>query len=264
MNLFSDSWKDLKKHIALLFIVEFVFLFANFFLFVYVKSKVFEYLTLLKQYLPLIESVQQELANNPNEVTQLAALVQNLEPVADKMMLFLFVVVPLIVFITWCIAQGFIWGKITHIKLSKRYFAKFASGSVIGFLVISSFLSIFIKEKSFFEFFDARLLGLLGFIFVVYFFMTAFYNHLDEGTLSSTLRKVLIQNIKRIAKTFLPLFLLFVSSFLLFVLLSYLFVNVTLKETILLHSIPLVLLMCGMIGINLFLRIVVYNALHKR
>lgn len=140
----KKAFQTFKKLFSALFLLELGFWFSVFFFLVYVKKKLLFYITAFNQYAPELTAIQQAAQGNTLDNNAALEVLTTIENATQDAIFFGFVVVPLVLFILWCVFQGVSWLVIKEhtVKNKQSFLGKFALMS----LVIGAMFIFAIKE----------------------------------------------------------------------------------------------------------------------
>src|SRR3989344_8944412 len=118
MSFIVKSLKVLKENFYTLFIIELVFLFANFFFLVFAKNKLAMYILQIQDFSAKAAALQQGA-----DQTQLLQFLEGFEQVTSQAMSFAYILMPLVLGIIWLGTQTWFWYLLQKQKIKnvKKY-----------------------------------------------------------------------------------------------------------------------------------------------
>jgi len=238
MSLLKRSFQGLRQKFFQLFILEFLFVFANFFFLIFTKNRIRTYLSLIQ--------------NIPSDAQE--SVIANFDKVIQNGLIFAFFLVPLIFIIIWIIFQSLVWRVIKDkIRNTKKYFNNFAIGS---FILIMSFLVIIYQflGTEFSEYLDTSMVIIFIISFIFYYILTSFYLMNKGDKLTEEIKHTF--NIKRLLKLFPYILLAFIISVSQFFLFLVLFTSYLINDFFFLPPVILVVYIIIILVINLFIKII--------
>jgi len=203
----------LKKKILKVYIADLIFFSLLLWFLVYARNRIFSYILTVQQFAPKLADISSVLSTgNPSSINQLDALIKVVEPIVREANIFVYLVVPVTIFMVWVLFQGLSWNFLKEGSFRKaldiRFYPKFALISIPIFAVIFYlFYNFFISENIS----TARSVVIFVLLFVVLYFTTISYLVVNKGRFFSNLFTL---SIKR-AKVFFPKFILFLVLLLL-------------------------------------------------
>ncbi|MFH1637168.1 MAG: hypothetical protein ABIB71_01960 [Candidatus Woesearchaeota archaeon] len=115
---FKDSVKIYRKNFWKFFLIDLIFLLAGGIFYLYSRIKIEVYMLALTQYYEQMSTLQAALEQgSENAMAQLALFVEGVTPLLDKISLFMFFVVPAVLFVLWCFFQSMHYNLIFNKKI---------------------------------------------------------------------------------------------------------------------------------------------------
>ena len=213
MSTLKKSLEILKQRIIILLPLDIIFFTLVFFLLVYAREKLKSYILAIQAYTPQIMAVQQALAESTSKISELESVLNVISPLVQKALIFQYVIIPLALFLLWCIFQSLIWKEITEkIPLQRKYtnyFLKFILLSIPIFLITLLFLyriwqlltMVFLPTYTGIKVSLAtniQLLLLFIITIIIFYFTLLSYSLLQELPLKKCIKKAFHLGIKRI------------------------------------------------------------------
>jgi len=202
--------------------IDFIALVLGFLFLIFSRNKMQDYINLIQEYYPQIES----LAQGTPSMFELSSLVEGISPIMNKYFFFLYAL-PVVLFLLFVVSQGINCQLAFRKKINFRYLLYFSLIS-IPFLLIIGFLSVnlFFRLS---EIYSSILMGqfVFDYISLIYFISVVLIFYLYVIVLSS-LHKIedIKEGILIALKRFYPLFLIFLPFFfVILILISIVFVN---------------------------------------
>lgn len=122
-NNFFKFWRG---KVLPVFLMDFIFFSFLLWFFVYARNRIFSYLVALQQFAPQLSDIASSLdANNPLGISQLDALLNVVNPIISEAKLFVYLIIPLVVFMFWVFFQGISWSVLFNDSLRKSFNLKF-------------------------------------------------------------------------------------------------------------------------------------------
>ncbi len=104
---FKKAVKLFKKHFWKFFLIDFLFLLVTLAFYVYSRIQIQIFVGALNQYYAQIAELQVLVEQGvPDAMTELTAFIEAVTPLLDRISLFMFFVVPAVIFVLWCFFQS--------------------------------------------------------------------------------------------------------------------------------------------------------------
>lgn len=279
MNTLKQSLKLLKQKLIILLPIDIVFFTLIFFLLVYAREKLRDYIIAIQAYTPQILAIQSALAESITRISELESLLTTISPLVQRALIFQYVIVPLVLFLLWCIFQSFIWKEISEKmplqKKYKDYFLRFSLLTIPIFLLTLFFLykvwqlitMIFLPTYTGIKVTLAtniQLILLFLLAIILFYFTLLCYGLLEEKTLKQCVKKAFNLGTKKL-HILGSLYLVFL--FLAFILLIFFFSLYVSYLSYVLTITSLLLHLAGLIPlivILLWLKIIISLILQKK
>ncbi len=236
LNMFlKKSLRLLKEKIYVLLLAELAFFFLTFFFTVFARNKLAAYIAQLQGFANNAAGIPQGASQ-----AQVAQFLDQFQSLTNEAMFFIYVIIPLVLFIIWCATQSIVWKTVKEktIKSFKSFFWKFCVISAIALVFILLILMIPITFSIFDEIDTLILKGVL--LFVLFFVTHAALTRLGNESFLTTLKHT-GKMLKRPHRIILPFIIYLVVLCLVLYLLSSLFVTYTKGIDFLLPLTPLTL-----------------------
>ena len=216
--LFKKSFLILKKKFASLFLLELAFVFSLLFFLVFVKDKISGYLALIRGLTPQLAVLQKAAETNIADATALVAL-SDFQSVTSGALNFAYVVVPLVLFVLWCVFQSSLWFclKNESLKSFGSFFKKFVVVSLILFGLLYVVLKSILKDVLSSGALDTSFAQIVLLSFVFFYFSLVAFACLSKDPLKKFFKRFLFISFKRVFSVLLPIFLFFSLVFVGFV-----------------------------------------------
>lgn len=212
MSTLKKSLEILKQKIIILLPLDIIFFTLVFFLLVYAREKLKAYILAIQSFTPQIIAVQQALQESVSRISELESLLTAISPLVQRALIFQYVIIPLALFLLWCIFQSIIWKEITEkIPLQKEhrnYFLRFVLLSIPIFLITLLFLYRIwqLLTMAFLPTYtgikvslatNIQLLLLFLLTIILFYFTLLSYSLLQELSLKKCIKKAFALGIKR-------------------------------------------------------------------
>jgi len=222
MKLFKQSFNIFKENFFTLLLSQTVLFFASLFFLVFVKGKVQSYLEELQQFQPMINTLMATLDKaDPATIMQTQSVITSMSHLTDQVLIFAFIVTPIILLLKWILFQGIFWNTIKKHKATNfsHYIIKLAIPTVI---ILSATVAYTTSQQTMVEFFssfDTNLSLIFLVLFTSLYFLTMFYLILNNQSFTKAIKQTVTIAIKKIYK-YAPLYMpLFANTLLLIYLL---------------------------------------------
>ena len=204
------------KDILLTFFLDLALVFSLLFFLLFVREKMSGYIMSLQNYAPLLVDVQTE------SVGQLDTIMPTINSLLTKVYLFQYFIIPLTIFLIWCLFQGYVW-KV----LNKNKILKF---SLLSLPLI--FLLILLISYSFnvlsFAFYGSDFSPVYACLLLILLIVISYFTFINYTLHNQSIKKNLRFGIKNIKKLILPfgLFSFFTLTFLILFTISFIYLIV--------------------------------------
>lgn len=216
----KNFFNFLKKKVLKVYLADLVFFSFLLWLTVYARNKLFSYLVVLQQFAPKLADVSSSLnAEDASSVAQLDALLKVIGPIVSEAKIFIFFVVPVLLFFLWVLFQGVGWNFLKQDSFKKvfdiRFYPKFALLSIPIFAIIFYLFSDFMNVAENFNL--TKYVILLILLIIVFYFTLASYLVVGKDRFLPNFFNLSIKK----AKLFLPSFFLLIFILLLVLILFF-------------------------------------------
>jgi len=204
------------KDILITFFWDSALVFSLLFFLLFVREKMSGYIMSLQNYAPLLVDVQTE------SVGQLDTIMPTINSLLTKVYLFQYFIIPLTIFLIWCLFQGYVW-KV----LNKNKILKF---SLLSLPLI--FLLILLISYSFnvlsFAFYGSDFSPVYACLLLILLIVISYFTFINYTLHNQSIKKNLRFGIKNIKKLILPfgLFSFFTLTFLILFTISFIYLIV--------------------------------------
>lgn len=249
-KLRSEANKLFKKHFWKFLLIDFSFIVLLFAFILYSRAKIKAYITLVNQYAAQIVSLQAALQQESVEgLMQLQVLLEVVEPLATRMTLFVFLLVPSVIVLLWSVSQAANYTLINKGKFfSLRHYIIFLLFTIPLFLAAAFIVNLMLALFS-----ERLIAALISWQFYLYFILLALlfyfaqmlYSFVSEKKIVETLVKGLKASLFR----FHRLFPIYLGYFFIFLLIAFQFLSGFVKymegdyKGLLVSAIPVLLLL---------------------
>ena len=193
-----------------LFMYELILVVLVFASFVFLRIKLKNYLQIYSSYISLMSSMQDAVLDNTQNIAQLSGLINDLDKITNNYLLLAFVVIPLAIFLFYCVFEGLVWKNIINFRDNKIFFRNFSILSFAGFALIYFTFYLLWDKINISEFdFDVKLIWFPVVVFVVLYLLTIFYSILDRN-LTRTLKIGLRMALSKFHLMIIPFLIYFV------------------------------------------------------
>lgn len=173
-NNFFRFW---KCKVLPVFLMDFLFFSFLLWFFVYARNRIFSYLVALQQFAPQISDISSSLdVNNPLGISQLDALLNVVNPIISEAKFFVYLIIPLVVFVVWVFFQGVSWSVLFNDSFRKSFSLKFYSSFSLLSVPFFIFLFYFVSRLLFSESLTGSILilYLVGLLLLLYLTITSY------------------------------------------------------------------------------------------
>lgn len=214
--MFKKAVRDYRKDFLKVYFsdLSLVLIIASFL--IYARWKISSYLSLINSYVVDFNAVQEELTNQTaGAVYKLQLVLSEVSPLVNRLNLFVFFIVPLIVFIAWCIFMSINYSVLRNEKLIRILpaIAVITIPFYLALLYIANYSLGIIKQSLFGDWklylFILLSLAIMYLMFSAYSFVT--FKDVKQGLVSW-----MKNSVSRFPKAFPIMFLHFVSFMALF------------------------------------------------
>ena len=232
-NFFKQFFSEIKKKLFPVVLSDLVFTFLLLYFLVYAGNKLYEYLAVIQSYTPAISDLKSALENNSVSYTQFESLVNNIDALTNKFLLFTYFIIPVVLLFIFIIFKGISY-KLLSIKSFKeifdfKYFVKFLVLTLplffVMFFVFRKLLELI--KSTFFIYYGIGVINIyqqillfLISLFIIFYFFAIAYSLIDRNSLIETLNKTFFIGFKKfylLMPIFLPMFALLILYFILMV-----------------------------------------------
>lgn len=205
-----------KGKIAKVFIIDIVFFSLLLWFLAYARNRIYSYIIVIQQFAPKISDISSTLnSNNPLSVPQLDALLKVLDPIISEAKFFVFIVIPVMVFLLWVFFQGLGWNFLKQDSFKKaidiRLYPSFAIASIPLFAVLVFAFNDFLNMVDSFNISKSVIIFVL--LFVVLYFTIISYLVLGKTKFFLRLVHLSIKRIWIFFPAFLLMFFLLLVAF---------------------------------------------------
>lgn len=235
MNIFIKTFNEYKKKFLLFLLVDFLFFSLLFYYFIFVKNKLKNYLFVLQDYGSELSKIENLTQKDIVASMKLDIILRTMDSVTSNALLFIYILIPVILFLLFVVFNGLIFKIIHESKIKKvldlKYFLKFGSISIPFFVIfVFIFLGFFNIIDSFFKGTSLSLLIFKSLFYLVSLLIVGYYNFVIYSLIYKYKIKELFKKSFKIAfrkiYVLLPLFLLLgIIIFIIFIPFSYLFLK---------------------------------------
>lgn len=147
-STFSEANLAFKRHWWKFLLLDALFLASAFVFFMYARAKIKSYFALISQHLTEVTSIQQGLMqSNTGSMNELTELLAILEPLKNQVYFFTFFIVPVVIFILWCLFQApqyslILRGKLISVTNYIRFVVFAAPFYVAGLFVLNKLFDL--------------------------------------------------------------------------------------------------------------------------
>ncbi len=257
----KKSFQAFKKNFSVLFLFELGFWFSVFFFLVYVKKKLFDYIAAFNQYSPQLAAIQQAAQENVLDNNAALQALTAIEGTTKDAMFFAFIIVPLVLFILWCLFQGGSWLIIKEktVKNKKSFLWKFVA---ISFVIFALFVYILKKTVG-----DLDITGPIdtAFFKIIFYGFIAFYliivgSLANDGSAFKQISKKMFQiGIKKAHHIVIPIILCYSLVLTIFFLFFILFNSHILNNYFFLSFFPLLAYFLLCLTVFIFFKVYLQN-----
>jgi len=246
----KEAGKLFKKHFWKFLLIDFSFVVLLFAFIIYSRTKIKAYITLVNQYAAQIVALQSALQQESVEgLMQLQALLEVVEPLATKMTLFVFLLVPSVIVLLWSVSQAANFSLINKGKIfSLKHYILFLLFTIPFFLI-----AVFIVNSMLTLFSERLIATLLSWQFYLFFILLAllfyFAQMLYSFIFEKKVKETLVKALKVSVFKFHRLFPVYLGYFFIFLLVAFQFLSGFVKymagdyKGILVSVIPILLLL---------------------
>jgi len=178
-----------------------------------IKTKVQYYLKILQSYSTQLSSIQTQLIQNITDIYQFTPVLSNITVILQKAMILVYLI-PLIIFILYCISQSIIFATLKEISI-KKYIIKFSIVSLPAFLLVVFFIKELWNEIFISQQFGNKFIILLILVYIIYYFILLFHLRLKTD---------LKEAFKKVYKTHILKLIVFIPLSLILLILSFLYI----------------------------------------
>ncbi len=205
----------LKKKVFFVYLSDLIFFSLLLWFLVYARNRIFSYLLVLQQFVPKLSDISSSLAiEDASSVGNLDALLKVIEPIVREANIFVYFVVPVLVFFLWVLFQGWGWNFLKEGSFAKamdiKFYPKFALLSLPFFGLLFYLFVGFLDKGDVSTTLPRFIITLLIFV-VVFYFTVVSYIVVNKPKFFPRFFGVGVKKVKM----FFPMFMLFLVVLLL-------------------------------------------------
>ncbi len=209
----------LKKKLLKVYIADVIFFSLLLWFLAYARNRIFSYLLVIQQFAPSLADISSGISmDDPSSVAQLDALLQVLNPIISEAKFFIFIVIPVMLFLLWVLLQGFGWNVLRNDSLKRaldiRLYPSFALVSLPFFAVLVILLNNLLNFSDV-SFNLNKSVTLIVLLFVVFYFTMVSCLVFGRPRFFSNLVRLSIKRAYVFFPVFLLVFLLFLVALIL-------------------------------------------------